>query len=169
MRGYPRHVDTPRILAHLSDSALHSARFEIPVYTRPDRVGVTYLTGGWPVAPLAPRLRARVAFITGGGAISYAETTMGIVEAYRLGAIVGEPTAGTNGNINPITIPGGYNVIWTGMRVLKHDGSRHHGVGIVPTIPVHPTLKGVAEGRDELLERALQVVGGGGVAPAAAR
>lgn len=160
MRGYPSHVDTPRILAHLSDSALHSAHFDVPVYARPDREGVTYIKGGWPVPPLAPRLRAKVAFVTGGGAISYAETTMGIVEAYHLGAIVGEPTAGTNGNINPILIPGGYNVVWTGMRVLKHDGSRHHGVGILPTVPVHRTLKGVAAGRDEVLERALAVVGG---------
>ena len=44
------------------------------------------------------------------------------------------------------------------MRVLKHDGSRHHGVGIAPTVPVERTRAGVAAGRDELLERALEVV-----------
>ena len=58
----------------------------------------------------------------------------------------------------PITLPGGYTVTWTGMRVLKHDGSRHHGVGILPTVPVSPTLRGLVEGRDEILERALEVV-----------
>ena len=83
---------------------------------------------------------------------------MGIVEAYRLGAIVGEATAGTNGNVNPFVLPGGYRVTWTGMRVLKHDGSRHHGVGILPTIPVTRTIKGVAAGRDEFLERAIVFV-----------
>jgi C-terminal processing protease CtpA/Prc len=45
------------------------------------------------------------------------------------------------------------------METLRHDGSRHHGVGIQPTIPVSRTLKGVAEGRDELLERAIDAVG----------
>ena len=46
------------------------------------------------------------------------------------------------------------------MKVLKHDGSRHHGVGIAPTVPVSRSIAGVAAGRDELLEKALAVVGG---------
>jgi len=83
---------------------------------------------------------------------------MGIVEFYHLAEIVGGPTAGTNGNVNPLPLPGGYRVTWTGMKVLKHDGSRHHGVGIAPTVPVSRTLAGVAAGRDEILERAVQIV-----------
>jgi C-terminal processing protease CtpA/Prc len=83
---------------------------------------------------------------------------MGIVEAYRLGEIVGQPTAGTNGNVNSFELPGGYSIGWTGMRVLKHDGSRHHGVGILPTVPAERTRAGVAAGRDELLEKAIEVV-----------
>jgi C-terminal processing protease CtpA/Prc len=51
-------------------------------------------------------------------------------------------------------------VPWTGMRVVKHDGSQHHLVGIQPTIPVPRTLEAVREGRDELLERALAVIRG---------
>lgn len=42
------------------------------------------------------------------------------------------------------------------MKVLKHDGSRHHGVGIQPDLVVKPTRAGVATGRDELLERAIE-------------
>jgi C-terminal processing protease CtpA/Prc len=44
------------------------------------------------------------------------------------------------------------------MKVLKHDGSPHHGIGIRPTVPVSRTRKGVAEGKDEILLRALEVV-----------
>ena len=80
---------------------------------------------------------------------------MGIVEHYKLAEIVGQPTAGTNGNVNPFTIPGGFTIVWTGMRVLKHDGSQHHGVGIQPTIPASRTIEGIVEGRDELLEVAI--------------
>jgi C-terminal processing protease CtpA/Prc len=83
---------------------------------------------------------------------------MGIVEAYKLGEIVGGPTAGTNGNVNPFSLPGGYSMSWTGMRVTKHDGSHHHGVGIRPTVPVSRTLRGVAEGRDEVLEKGIEIV-----------
>ena len=67
---------------------------------------------------------------------------------------------GTNGNVNVISLPGDAQIIWTGMQVLKHDGTRHHGVGVQPTVPVSRTLRGVAEGRDEVLERAIEVVGG---------
>jgi C-terminal processing protease CtpA/Prc len=101
---------------------------------------------------------AKVAFLTDARAISYAETFMGIIEHYKLADIVGSATAGTNGNINPFTLPGGYRVIWTGMKVLKHDGSRHHGVGIQPTVPVARTIKGITEGRDEVLERAMEIL-----------
>ena len=48
---------------------------------------------------------------------------MGIVEAERLGAVVGGPTGGTNGNTNPFSVAGGYGLRWTGMDVRKKDGS----------------------------------------------
>jgi C-terminal processing protease CtpA/Prc len=61
---------------------------------------------------------------------------MGIVEAYKLGEIIGESTAGTNGNICPADLYLGYSMAFTGMKVLNHDGSRHHGAGILPMVPV---------------------------------
>jgi hypothetical protein len=60
--------------------------------------------------------------------------------------------------VNPFVLPGGYNITWTGMKVLKHDGSQHHGVGLRPTIPVSRTEAGVAAGRDEILERGVAVL-----------
>ncbi|MFL5620368.1 MAG: S41 family peptidase [Gemmatimonadaceae bacterium] len=158
MRGYPRQVNTAAVLALLADSTIRSAHFEVPIVTQPDHAHLEYVDGGWQITPRQPRLRAKVAFLTAGSAISYAESTMGVVEENHLGAIVGETTAGTNGNVNPFTLPGGYTVRWTGMRVTKRDGSPHHGVGIRPTVPVAPTLRGVKEGRDEVLERAIQIV-----------
>lgn len=156
VRGYP--TCSPLPLQHLLDAPATSARWNVPRVSRPDREGMTFDFSNWDVKPASPRLKAKVAFLTDSRAISYAETFMGIAEHYKLGAIVGEPTAGTNGNVNPFTLPGGYTISWTGMQVLKHDGSQHHGIGIVPTVPVSRTLKGVTEGRDELLEKAIEIV-----------
>jgi hypothetical protein len=155
-RGYPKM--SPDFLQHLTGTPLHSAQWHVPVILRPDREGMTFLSSAWNLEPAAPRLTARLAFVTDGRAISYAESCLGIVEHYRLGAIVGGPTAGTNGNVNPFDLPGGYGVVWTGMQVLKHDGSRHHGVGILPTVPASRTLAGIREGRDELLEKAIALL-----------
>ena len=44
------------------------------------------------------------------------------------------------------------------MKVLKHDGSQHHLVGIQPTVPVTRTLEAVRAGLDEDIEAALQVL-----------
>jgi Peptidase family S41 len=157
MRGYP--TLSPNFLSHLSEKSMTSAQWHIPNVSFPDRKDLQFERGGeWNLPPRTPYLAARKAFITDGRAISYAESCMGIVEYYKLGEIVGGPTAGTNGNINPFTLPGGYTLVWTGMKVLKQDGSQHHGVGIHPTIPVSRTRAGVAAGRDELLERAVQAV-----------
>jgi C-terminal processing protease CtpA/Prc len=158
LRGYPN-LSTV-VLAHLTDKPVSSARWHVPIVMRPDREGMEFDFANWEVEPEEPRLRAKVAFLTDGRAISYAETYMGIVEHYKLAEIVGSPTAGTNGNINPFQLPGGYNIVWTGMKVLKHDGSRHHGVGILPTIPAEPTRAGIAAGRDDVLEKGISVVAG---------
>jgi hypothetical protein len=45
------------------------------------------------------------------------------------------------------------------MRVIKHDNSQHHLIGIQPTVPVSPTVAGVRAGRDEQLEAALELIG----------
>jgi C-terminal processing protease CtpA/Prc len=157
LRGYPRLGSKP--LQHLIDRGAESARWNIPILRRPDFQGVQWNTGGrWTLEPLQPRLPKKIVFLTDGRAISYAESWMGIVEAYKLGEIVGETTAGTNGNINIVPLPGGYRVVFTGMKVLKHDGSRHHGVGIAPTVPVSPTIAGIRAGRDEQLEKALEIL-----------
>ncbi|MEM7243964.1 MAG: S41 family peptidase [Acidobacteriota bacterium] len=157
LRGYPGKLSTV-VISHLIDEPVRCAQWHVPVAWRPDREQTEFAFSDWSVEPKEPRLRARVAFVTNGIAISYAETYLGIIEHYRLAEIVGEPTAATNGNINPFTLPGGYWVNWTGMKVLKHDGSRHHGVGILPTVPTSRTIEGVRLGRDELLDRAVEVV-----------
>jgi C-terminal processing protease CtpA/Prc len=158
LRGYPS--VSPMIISHLIDKDAASARWMVPIITKPDHLNIVDYDGSgrWDLKPIAPRLKAKVAFLTDGRAISYAESYMGIIEAYKLAEIVGEPTAGTNGNVNPFVLPGNYTLVWTGMKVLKHDGSQHHGVGIQPTVPVSRTIKGVREKRDEQLERAIAIV-----------
>ncbi len=157
LRGYPNSAAFELVL-HLIDGPATSAQWKIPIVTLPDHEGWDWATSGWQLEPTSPRIEAALAFPTDGRAISYAESIMDIVEHYHLGEIVGSTTAGTNGNVNPFELPGGFTVWWTGMKVLKHDGSRHHGVGIQPTIPVVPTAAGIADGSDEVLEKAVEVL-----------
>lgn len=162
LRGYPR-LDTRVVMAHLTDSTMRTDMGQVPLVRRPDRRGMDLLppdTASFRIEPATPRLTSNVAFLTDERAISYSESTLSMVEGFDLGVIVGSPTAGTNGTNNPVRVPGGYRVTWTTMLVLKHDGSRLHGIGILPDVPVARTIRGVSEGRDEVLERAIQLLGG---------
>lgn len=47
------------------------------------------------------------------------------------------------------------------MKVLRHDGSAHHGVGIRPTVPAVRTLAGIRASRDEVREKGAGTVTGG--------
>lgn len=159
VRGYPSRFPMS-FLGQLTDTAMTSPQWRIPVCNFPDGEKRTFVTSSWPIGVVKPRLKAKVAFITDGRAISAAETFMSFVANYNLGDIVGEATAGTNGNINTLDLPGGFKFIFTGMRVLRHDDSQFHGIGIVPTIRVERTPQGIHDGRDELLEQAIQAVAG---------
>jgi len=83
-----------------------------------------------------------------------------MIEHYRWAELVGQPSAGANGNLNSCVLPGGYRMVWTAGRVLKHDGSPWYGVGARPTIPARRTVAGIAAGRDEMVDRAVEVVSG---------
>lgn len=163
VRGYPGDAAT-MLMRHCAQEPLRSAIWRIPIYRAPDQRGVEYEERGrWLLGPLEPRITGRVAWLTDERALSYAESCMAIVEAYGLGEIVGSMTAGTNGNVNRIGLPGGWSLSWTGMRVVKHDGQTvHQGVGVAPTVPVEPTIAGIAAGRDEVLERAIEALQTGG-------
>jgi len=159
LRGYPE-GGNQRVLQHLSTDTLRSARWQIPQIIYPDREDlVGYDTSGrWTLPPLEPQFTGKVVFLTNARAISYAESIMGIVEHYDLADIVGQPTAGANGNVNPFTLPGDYRIAWTGMRVLKHDRSQHHLIGIRPTVSVTRTIEAVRDGRDRYLETARDLI-----------
>lgn len=159
MRGYPKDGNA-EILGYLTDSPLLSPRYLVPQIIYPDRENVQgYDTNGrWRVQPALPRWKGKIVFLTGGGAISQAEDIMSMVEHYKLGEIVGETTAGADGNVNILRLPGGSSIRWTGMEVLKHDGSQHHLVGIKPTVPAVRTVQGIRAGRDEVLEKALSLM-----------
>jgi hypothetical protein len=148
------------LLPLLSDSPIRSGGASVPYVTGPDG-RMTFRGGvGSESPPRQPRLRARVVFLSGPGAISAGESMLSKVEANRLGPIVGAPTPGTTGNVHTFALPAGYLVTWTGYRVRQVDGSHFHGVGVRPTVPVAPTLRGLRQGRDEVLERALELVDG---------
>jgi len=158
VRGYPTDAGAA-ILPHLLDSPESSRWMHVAKIVGPFGLSAGWESHGWDIKPVAPRFRGRIAFLTDGGAISYAESVMGYVRDLRLGHVVGGASAGTNGNVASFTVPSGFTIHFTGMRVTGHDGiTPFHLVGVRPDVAVAPTLAGLRAGRDEVLERALELV-----------
>jgi len=88
-------------------------------------------------------------------AISQSEHTALFLEQAAGATFIGSQTAGANGDVTNFPLPGGVWVGFTGHDVRHADGRQLQRVGIVPDVPVTPTLSGLREGRDEVLERAL--------------
>jgi hypothetical protein len=157
LRGYPR--SNHQFIQHLLDKPDKDKWMQVDQLIYPDRenpAGFTF--EGWNLSPNKPYLGGKkIIFITDGRAVSYAENYMGFIEGYDLATIVGQPTSGTNGNVNQFVLPGNYSISFTGMRVLKHDGSTLHGVGIIPDVFVEKSIAGVKAGKDEFLEEALRL------------
>lgn len=149
MRGYPSGV-TFEILGHFTDREILSPNFQIPML---GSTGMSEST--WAIRPAAPKLAPHVVVVLDGRAGSAAETILQTIRDNHLATLVGETSAGTNGNEITVDVPGGFSVRFTGMRVALADGRALQGIGIVPDQVVHPTLEGVRAGRDEVLEAAI--------------
>ncbi len=159
LRGYPN--SNHDLISHLlREDDTSMAWMRVPQTIYPDQENrIGYEKIGWGLRAKKPYLGdKKVVFIMDGSAISYAESFMGFIKGYKLATIVGQPTAGANGNINPFMILGKYGMSWTGMKVVKHDGSQHHAIGVLPDIYVNKTIAGLKTGKDEFLEKAIQVI-----------
>ncbi len=158
MRGYPND-DNLDFLGYLSPKPLQCAKWNVPKVINSAIKSIEYDTSGrWEIEPQKEQITCKKVFLTNANAQSQAETFMGIVEHYKLGEIIGQPTAGCNGNIAGFGLLGGYWFAFTGMKVLKHDGSQHHLIGIKPTIPITYSEKDILEGRDLEMEKALEIL-----------
>lgn len=81
--------------------------------------------------------------------------------AFRAGnntTIIGSTTAGADGNVSTILLPGGLRTMISGIGINYPDGKETQRVGIIPDIEVKPTIDGIRQGKDELLEKAIEVI-----------
>lgn len=89
---------------------------------------------------------------------SLAEFTAMALQATPRGTLLGSQTAGADGNSTPITLPGGLKTLMTGIGVYYPDGRETQRIGLVPNVPVRPTIAGLRAGRDELRDQAVELI-----------
>ncbi|HEU4836173.1 MAG TPA: S41 family peptidase [Pyrinomonadaceae bacterium] len=161
MRGYPngtawsiapRLTEKGNVVAALfsrpileATSLTDSELAEIPGYSFSQRIP----------DPQGEVYKGKVVVLINEDAISQAEHTCLFFEAATDVTFIGTPTAGANGDVTLMVLPGNLTVSFSGHDVRHADGRQLQRVGIQPTIKVAPTIRGLVEGRDEILEAAI--------------
>jgi C-terminal processing protease CtpA/Prc len=118
----------------------------------PRNPGAFRWTGPVALQPVAPRHSGAVVVLVDETTLSQAEYTAMALQAAPSTIVVGSTTAAADGNVSSIPLPGGLITTITGIGVFYPDRTPTQRIGIALDLAVRPTVAGLREGRDEVLE-----------------
>jgi carboxyl-terminal processing protease len=151
------------ILAYLADKPFETGVWQTRTYEPTVRAwGMAtrwHTTAGPTCEPLGTKhYGGPVVVLCGALTGSAAEDFLMAFDAMGRGTIIGEPTAGSSGQPIWFPLPGGGTGRVCASRTTYPDGTEYVGRGIAPDVVVHPTLAGVRQDRDPVLEAAVEAL-----------
>ena len=112
------------------------------------------------LTPAQPHYSGKVVIVVDEVSQSQAEYTTMAFRSSKGAVVVGSTTAGADGNVSTIPLPGGRRSLISGIGVFYPDKRPTQRVGILPDVVVTPTIAGIRAGRDEVLEAAIREIVG---------
>ncbi|MBI3886588.1 MAG: hypothetical protein HY302_12795 [Opitutae bacterium] len=155
LRNYPAAFVVFALGSHLVDRPVEFARF-----TRGERANPGAFRFGEPVRlePRAPRYTGKIVILVDEVSQSSAEYTAMALRVAPGAQVIGSTTAGADGNVSRVPLPGGLHAMISGIGVFYPDRRPTQRIGIIPDIEVKPTLAGIRAGCDEVLAEALRQI-----------
>lgn len=143
-------------LGFFIDKNVPSLEWKLPIRTgpKPELLSYTTFTGEIKSRPIL--LHKKVIFLMDERSIGFSEAILSLASKLKIGQLIGTSSAGTAGEVESFKIPANYNCSWTGI-FLSENGKLINS-GVSPTIEVVPTMGSIIEGRDEVLETALNML-----------
>ena len=102
------------------------------------------------------QFKGKIIILVNNNSQSKAEFNALALKSYSKSIIIGNQTAGTDGDITHIVLPGNVQTEMTGVGIYKLDKSETQKVGIKPDIVINPTLKSIKNDKDVILEAAIK-------------
>ena len=102
--------------------------------------------------------KGKVIVLVNSETMSRAELTVMAIKKAPNVVVIGEQTAGANGDVSILPLPGGIDVYFSGLGYYFADYSLMQKVGIRPDIVQKPTIQGIMSQKDEIFDRALQYI-----------
>ena len=114
--------------------------------------------------PLATRsdndYKGKIVVIVNEESQSQAEYTTMAFQSSTNVTVIGSKTAGADGNVSAIVLPGGISTMISGIGILYPDGTETQRKGVKIDVHVKPTIAGVKAGKDEMLDKAKEIIMG---------
>lgn len=155
IRNYPSAFVVFELGNHLVDKASPFATFTVASLTNP---GAFYWAATESLEPVERRYNGKIAILVDEITQSQAEYTAMAFRTSPQAAVIGSTTAGADGNVSHFALPGGFSTMISGIGVFYPDHKPTQRVGILPDIRITPTVDGIREGRDEVLEAAIRYI-----------
>jgi len=105
--------------------------------------------------------KGKIVVIVNATSQSQAEYTTMAFQSSPNVKVIGSTTAGADGNVSSIVLPGGLNTMISGLGVFYPNGIPTQRVGIKIDYKIYPTIAGISAGKDELLDKAIEVLNAG--------
>jgi len=153
IRNYPSEFVVFALGSLLVNAKTDFVRFTIGDLSNP---GAFHWGANLSLTPAAPHYSGKIVILVDEVSQSQAEYTTMAFRAAPGAIVLGSTTAGADGNVSPIPLPGGLRSMISGIGVFYPNKKPTQRIGILPDVEVKPTIAGIREGRDELIEEAVR-------------
>jgi C-terminal processing protease CtpA/Prc len=155
IRNYPSEFMVFALGSLLVEKETAFARFTAGDASNP---GAFHWTEPVKLTPGKPHYSGKVIILVDETSQSQAEYTTMAFRSVPGAMVVGTTTAGADGNVSRIPLPGGLSSMISGIGVFYPDKKPTQRIGILADVEVRPTLAGIRAGRDEVLEEAVRLI-----------
>ncbi len=156
IRNYPNGTAWD-IADYLYPARIHCTRLSIPNTGYPGTYSWFDLFLGYNGNPFS--YSGKVIILCNQRTLSQAEYSCMILRAMPNSVVIGSQTAGADGDVTSFYFSQEFLTLFTSLGVYYPNGDSTQRIGIVPDSVVYITPEGIRQGRDEVLEKALQVAG----------
>jgi C-terminal processing protease CtpA/Prc len=155
IRNYPSEFVVFALGQHLVDKPTPFVRF-----TRGDQAnpGAFHWDPIFDLTPALPHYSGKIVILVDEVSQSQAEYTTMAFRAVPGAVVIGSTTAGADGNVSEIPLPGMLRTMISGIGVFYPDRRPTQRIGIIADQEVKPTIEGIRQGRDELIEAAKRAI-----------
>lgn len=155
IRNYPSEYVVYALGQLLVSKPTDFVRFTYPDVMNP---GALHWMDPIVLTPQQPHYSGKVAILVDEVTLSSAEYHAMAFRTAPGATVIGSTTAGADGDVSAVPLPGGFRSGISGLGVFYPDKRATQRIGIIPDIVVRPTIEGIRAGRDELIERAIQIL-----------